>query len=296
VRANLGERRGVAAASHAVAQRDRVHHGLHHFASAGTYPAAVRLPAGRSVGRAGRWPPSTHLPARASTSSPPTAVGAKVTEVAIVKDVQCGLAATPFTVTEVPAAGPPPLLAWTATCSGRRGCLPTLATASLACSTTGARAPAGGDSGHGPPGGVVPGGRRLVPVNGAHAGRRGLSRGPVGDSPGRGRWQRPGQTPCDGHAAERHACRHPAAVQRAKWVPNRAIGCSVGHELPGSRVAEPFGTQRSRVLSGPLDQVRGVSLSRRWRRVPPFRRHGLQEVVDGLTSLHLFPSSGGNPC
>jgi hypothetical protein len=39
-------------------------------------------------------------------------------------------------------------------------------------------------------------------------------------------------------------------VGGAKWVPGRATRCPVGHKVPGSRVADPFGTQRSTVRSG----------------------------------------------
>jgi hypothetical protein len=69
----------------------------------------------------------------------------------------------------------------------------------------------------------------------------------------------PYNTPRDsnGHsrrAPERPGCRHLSAIGGAKWVPGNVSRCSVGRKAPVRRVADPFGTQRSRVRCG------------RWRR------------------------------
>jgi hypothetical protein len=87
-----------------------------------------------------------------------------------------------------------------------------------------------------------------------------------------------GQCPAGGHAVEarwtciRHGfnqailpvnspphraagCRHLSAIESAKWVPHHASRRRVRPRAPGSGVADPFGTQRSRGSMWPVMQI-----------------------------------------
>ena len=57
-------------------------------------------------------------------------------------------------------------------------------------------------------------------------------------------------------------CRHLSAIGGAKWVRGHASRRPVGYKAPGSRVADPFGTQRSGVQISPTRlQLRAISNS-----------------------------------
>ena len=57
-------------------------------------------------------------------------------------------------------------------------------------------------------------------------------------------------------------CRHLSAIGGAKWVPANAIRCAVGRKVPGSRGADPFGTQRSPVQIRPTRPGQRLYLTR----------------------------------
>jgi hypothetical protein len=63
-----------------------------------------------------------------------------------------------------------------------------------------------------------------------------------------------------GHPA---GCRHLSAIGGAKWAPGHASRCSLGRKAPGSRVADPFGTQKSPVDIRPTRPGQEGYLSRR---------------------------------